>query len=83
LKEESIIISEYENMSEFAKIQKYQRESLTGQANELPFQGIYNNGKRILFQGTGATVLHHDNIPKGDGDHAKIKPRTGLSNMKI
>ena len=26
-------------------------------------------------------MLHHDHVP--DGDNAQVKPKTGLSNMKI
>ena len=32
-----MLLSELENMSEFAKIQKYQRESLAGTTLEQPF----------------------------------------------
>ena len=45
----SLIASEYENMSEYAKMQRDSLQTRIG-IHKIP-GGVYNNGKRIMFKG--------------------------------
>ena len=60
LQQDSIIASEYDNVNQYAKMH---RQSV--QAHVEPFNlpgGVYNKGRRILFQGTGKILMPHDRI---------------------
>lgn len=70
----SLIASEYENMSEYAK---YHRDQINTRvvSHRIP-AGVYNNGKRIMFKGMGKTILPHDHHIEMI-DNGQISSRAG------